>query len=115
VKNLTTFNQLQEQFQIKDFVEKTIFQINKDFLGLHCGFLVLNIEESDNVLEDTVAQLIPILKQLTKKSQLQQYIYQVDLKEKQWMAFLTSQNYKILSEQIIIREAQKVFLREIMF
>lgn len=112
MKNLTTFSQLQEQFQITDFVEKTIFQINKDLNGLIGELLIVNLEESNNKLEDVTVQLIPILEQLSKESQLQQYIYQIDLKEKEWMAFLTSLDYKMLSEQIIIREAQKVYLRE---
>lgn len=112
MKNLTTINQLEEQFQINDFVDKTIFQLNKDLNGLSVDTLKIDFNESDDKLLVVVNNLIPILEELSKNSQLQQFIYQIDLKEKQWFKFLTTLEFNPLAEQIIIREAQKVYLRE---
>ena len=112
MKNLTTFSQLQEQFQVNDFVQKTISQINKDLTGLIDELLIVNIDDSNTILDDVIAKLVPLVMQLSEGSLLQQFIYQIDLKEKKWIAFLTCKDYKLLAEQIIIREAQKVYLKE---
>jgi hypothetical protein len=112
VKNLTTFSQLQLQFQISDFVEKTVFQINKDLNGLINETLIIDFENSENKLVDLISELIPLLIKLVQISHLQQYIYKVDLNEKQWVRFVRTQDLKKLSEQIIIREAQKVYIKE---
>ena len=112
MKNLTTINQLDEQFQIHDFVEKTILQLNKDLNGLSVEALIVDFKTSYEKLHIVIDNLIPILEVLSKNSQLQQFIYQIDLKEKQWLSFLSTLEFKILAEQVIIREAQKVYLRE---
>lgn len=112
MKNLTTFSQLEVQFEINDFVEKTVSQINKDLIGLINQTIELAIEGDESRLEDLRDKLTLILKELDSSSQLKQYIYQVDLNEKKWMLFLDVQDFHNLSEQIIIREAQKVYLRQ---
>lgn len=111
MSNLTTFDQLKTQFNIEDFALKTFHQINKDLNGLSVNSIEF-LPSEDN-LEQATQQLIPILDELGKISQLQQFIYQVDLPEKQWLSFLSHQDLTFLSHQIIIREAQKVYLREL--
>jgi len=112
VNNLTTFSQLVEQFQIQDFVEKTIQQLNKDLNGLAESEIKLTTAKSENVLDDLIVVLSGKLDELSRISQLQQFIYIVDLKENEWLSFISNQDLKSLAEQIIIREAQKVYLRE---
>lgn len=110
MSNLTTIQQLKTQFNIEGFAEKTIAQINKDLNGLSVGSI--SDANADDLLESVSHQLIPIIDELSKTSQLQQFIYQVDLPEKQWLVFLNNQDIVFLAHQIIIREAQKVYLRE---
>lgn len=112
MNNLTTFSQLVEQFQIQDFVEKTIQQLNKDLNGLAESEIKLTTAKSENVLDDLIVVLSGKLDELSRISQLQQFIYIVDLKENEWLSFISNQDLKSLAEQIIIREAQKVYLRE---
>jgi len=111
VNNLTTFSQLVTQFQIQDFVEKTIQQINKDLIGLSSSELKIIDVKNENVLDDLIADLSTELAALSRSSQLQQFIYSVDLKESEWLNFTSNLDFKGLAEQIIIREAQKVYLR----
>ena len=110
MSNLTTINQLKAQFNIENFALKTVNQINKDLNGLIVDTLVFS--ESNDNLDMINHQLLPIIKELDRVGQLQQFIYQVDLAEKQWMFFINNQDVTFLSHQIIIREAQKVYLRE---
>jgi hypothetical protein len=110
MSNLTTFNQLKAQFNIKDFALKTFTQINKDLNGLSVNSI--DFTPSGDNLNTATQQLLPILYELSKISQLQQFIYQVDLPEKQWILFLDNQDFTFLTHQIIIREAQKVYIRE---
>ena len=112
MKNLTTINQLVKQFQIHDFVEKTIAQINKDLNGLADGIVNIQKKESQRVLVLLINEMKIVLEELSRNSQLQQFIYTVDLKEKVWLNFMQKQDFEGLAEQIIIREAQKVYLRE---
>lgn len=112
MNNLTTFSQLVKQFQIQDFVQKTIHQINKDLNGLVEEEIKIIDIENENILAILVTNVEAILEYLSQNSQLQQFIYAVDLNEKSWLNFMQKQDFKGLSEQIIIREAQKVYLRE---
>lgn len=111
MSNLTTFNQLKTQFSIDDFALKTVNQINKDLNGLSTAVVIFT--NSNDNLTNIIKQLYPIIDKLIKNNQLQQFIYQVDLPEKQWLEFLNQQNVEFLCQQIIIREAQKVYLREV--
>lgn len=112
MKNLTTFNQLVHQFHIHDFVEKTVAQINKDLNGLYHEIISVEHYENKSVLEELISKIEVVLEDLSRQSQLQQFIYAVDLNEKLWLEFMRMQDFKGLSKQIIIREAQKVYLRE---
>jgi hypothetical protein len=113
VKNLTTINHLKQQFSIENFAEKTIAQFNKDGLGLIDDEIGLSSLESPYVLDFLIGEVKVSLKTLNMTSNLQQFIYKVDLLEKDWDYFMSFQNYDNLAEAVIIREAQKVFLREL--
>ncbi len=113
MKNLTTINHLKEQFSIENFVEKTVNQFNKDGFGLIDEEIELPSLESPNVLELLIIEVQYVLKQLNETSHLQQFVYKVDLLEKNWNYFIEFQNYQTLAEEVIIREAQKVYLREL--
>jgi hypothetical protein len=93
-----------------DFVEKTMAQISKDFN--RCG---LEIEFELNTL-------IPIKEELTDQiasrlirlsgTELQQFIYTVDLQENKFLNAVTmNDDFKSLAGEILKREALKVFIR----
>ena len=113
VKNLTTINHLKQQFSIENFAKKTVNQFNKDAFGLVDEELNLPLLDSPNVLEFLMNDVEQLLKTLSDSSNLQQFIYKVDLNEKKWIYFTSFQNYELLAEEVIIREAQKVYLREL--
>ena len=68
---------------------------------------------SPRVLEVLIVEVKNVLKELSRNSNLQQFVYNVDLLEKNWQYFIEFQNYEILAVEVIIREAQKVYLREL--
>ena len=109
---LTTINHLKQQFSIENFVEKTVNQFNKDAFGLSDVVIKVPPLDEPNVLELLIADVRYALKALSDSSHLQQFIYKVDLNEKKWIYFTSFQNYELLAEEVIIREAQKVYLRE---
>jgi len=113
VKNLTTINDLKQQFSIENFVKKTVNQFNKDAFGLIDEVIDVPTFDVQNVLELLIVEVQKILKRLSETSHLQQFIYKVDLNEKKWIYFTAFQNYEVLAEDVIIREAQKVYLREL--
>lgn len=112
MKNLTTINHLKQHFSIENFVEKTVTQINKDGFGLIDEEIVLPQTESPDVFDLLIEEVKTVLKTLDLTSNLQQFIYKVDLRETDWNYFMSFQNYDNLAEAVIIREAQKVYLRE---
>ena len=111
MKNLTTIKELVAQFNIDEFVEKTIIQINKDL----ASYSNQSIEKSNcqNILDGMVKGLLPIIKEMFESNGLEQFIYRVDLDEKKWIYFTQGFDFEYLCEQIIIREAQKIYLREL--
>jgi hypothetical protein len=110
VENLTTINQLKSQFKIEGFVEKTIKQINKDLASYSNQSIAQDCET--NSLTLLMKELTPIIKELFAENNLEQFTYRVDLNEKKWIYFTQGFDFEYLCEQIIIREAQKVYLRE---
>ena len=111
MKNLTTIKDLVVQFSIDEFVDKTVVQINKDLSSYSIKTIVKT--ESKDVLSLMIGQLLPIVKELFESERLEQFTYRVDLSEKKWIYFIQGFDFEYLSEQIIIREAQKVYLREL--
>lgn len=108
-------NKLNTYFNQREFVEATVAQINKDLQGLYHGEFSIDIDSSQNILDDLIKALTPVLVELSKNrpEQLAQFIYRVDLNEKRFMDSI-SHNLILdhLSGLIIEREAQKVYLRK---
>ncbi len=89
----------------------TIQQIHKDLAGL----VTLKSEVLLDFELDIYPQLEDHLKELLKElndSELQQFVYKVDLKEHDFLNALSAQDdFEKLSFLIIQREAQKVYLK----
>ncbi len=93
-----------------DFVKKTMDQISKDFN--RCGW---EIEFELNTLipinEDLTNQIASQLIRLSA-TELQQFIYTVDLQENKFHRAVTmNDDLKSLAGEILKREALKVFIR----
>jgi len=93
-----------------DFVEKTMAQISKDFN--RCG---LEVEFELNAIlpikEELTNQIASRLIQLSG-TELQQFIYTVDLQENKFLNAITmNDDFKTLAGEILKREALKVFIR----
>ncbi|MBU3660276.1 MAG: hypothetical protein FGM14_10420 [Flavobacteriales bacterium] len=105
-------NQLEinDFFNNQEFIEKTVAQIIKDFNS--CGWEVCF--ESNSILpikEDLTNQIASQLFRLSA-TELQQFIYTVDLQENKFLNAVTkNDDYKSLAGEILKREALKVFIR----
>ena len=102
--------ELNDFFANKEFIENTISQLIKDFN--RCG---LEIKFELNTLipikEDLTNQIASRLIQLSA-TELQQFIYTVDLQENIFLNAVTmSDDFKTLANEILKREALKVFIR----
>lgn len=107
-------DEIEKFFDQEEFVNRTIAQIQKDLAGLYDEELRIANDDSNTFLEQIVDLLIPIISILSKRhpEQLSQFIYRVDMKERDFHEALMKDNsFRILAVQIIRREAQKVFLR----
>ena len=102
--------ELNDFFANHEFIEKTITQLIKDFN--RCG---LEVEFGLNAL-------LPIKEELTNKiasrliqlsgTELQQFIYTVDLQENKFLKAVTmNDDFITLANEILKREALKVFIR----
>ena len=98
-------------FDKEQFVEKTYQQINKDLDSAELSLDWSNITLQEDILPQLIAELIPMLKSLPAEK-LSAFIYRVDLPEKHFLLFLKEQNYEQFAFEIILREAQKVYLRQ---
>ena len=97
-------------FANKEFIENTISQLIKDFN--RCGW---EIEFELNTLvpikEDLTNQIASLLIRLSA-TELQQFIYTVDLQENKFLNAVTmNDDFKTLANEILKREALKVFIR----
>jgi hypothetical protein len=111
----TSANDLTNFFNQKEFVASTIAQINKDLQGLYYEDYSIDLDLSDNLLQDSISALTPILTSLSKRmpEQLSQFIYKVDLNEKKFFDSISADSsLENLSYLILEREAQKVYLRK---
>lgn len=93
-----------------DFVEKTMAQISKDFN--RCGWEVeFELNALLPVKEDLTNQISSCLIRLSG-TELQQFIYTVDLQENKFHNAVTmNDDFKTLANEILKREALKVFIR----
>lgn len=102
--------ELNDFFDNKEFIENTISQLIKDFN--RCGW---DIEFELNTLipikEDLTNQIASSLIRLSG-TELQQFIYTVDLQENKFLnAVRMNDDFKTLANEILKREALKVFIR----
>jgi len=101
------------EFQSSEFVLKTQQQIAKDLaqfsIKFNSGFLTNTLFYEDILieLESKLAELMRV-----GETQFMQYLYQVDLPEKEFLNLLNDSNFlQKISELILRREAYKVYLR----
>jgi hypothetical protein len=93
-----------------DFIEKTITQLIKDFnrSGLEVDFELNAILPINEELTNQIALILIKL----SATDLQQFIYTVDLQEKKFLNAVTiNDDFKTLANEILKREALKVFIR----
>lgn len=94
-----------------EFATNTCAQINKDLQGVSLATVALKNIEATTILEDLIQQLNPILEKLFKNAKLSQFIYLVDLNERDFKRSFAQQDFNELSYLVIKREAQKVYLK----
>ena len=93
-----------------DFVEKTMAQISKDFN--RCG-IDFEFQLQSNLLlkEQVVSEIRNAIVKLSS-TELQQFIYTIDLNENDFLKAVTmNDDLHTLSEKILEREALKVFIK----
>lgn len=93
-----------------DFVEKTMAQISKDFN--RCG-IDFEFQLQSNLLlkEQVVSEIRNAIVKLSS-TELQQFIYTIDLNENDFLKAVTmNDDLLTLSEKILQREALKVFIK----
>ena len=102
--------ELNDFFENKEFIENTISQLIKDFN--RCG---LEVDFELNAILPIKKELInQIASRLIRLSatELQQLIYTVDLQENKFLNAVTmNDDFKTLANEILKREALKVFIR----
>ncbi len=93
-----------------DFVKKTMDQISKDFN--RCGWEIkFELNTLIPINEDLTNQIASQLIRLSA-TELQQFIYTVDLQENKFLNAVTmNDDLKSLAGEILKREALKVFIR----
>jgi len=93
-----------------DFVEKTMAQISKDFN--RCGWAIeFKLNTFIPIKEDLTNQIASHLI-LLSATELQQFIYTVDLQENKFLnAVKINDDFKSLAGEILKREALKVYIR----
>jgi hypothetical protein len=102
---------IEKQFNEEEFVVKTCNQISKDLVGLIAELPAWKVDFDENPLNQIAGQLAVILLKM-KASELQQFIYSVDLKEKDFLRGVDAlDELHLMSILVIKREAQKVFLK----
>jgi hypothetical protein len=107
---IKTEQELSRFFDRAEFVEKTFLQINKDLDLEQLALDWSEIDQSQDVLVQCISLLSPLLQNMSG-SALQTFIYRVDLQENRFLTNLHEKNFDQLAFEIILREAQKVFLR----
>lgn len=65
----------------------------------------------DNPLSNLMKELFPIFDHLSESGNLSQFIYKVDLNEKDFQNALSQSGWDELAFLVIRREAQKVYLK----
>lgn len=93
-----------------DFVEKTLAQISKDFN--RCGIdFEFQLQSNLPLKEQVVTEIRNAIVKLSS-TELQQFIYTIDLNENDFLKAVTmNDDLLTLSEKILQREALKVFIK----
>jgi len=93
-----------------DFVEKTMAQISKDFN--RCGIVFEFQLQSNSPLKEQVVSEIRNTIVKFSSTEIQQFIYTIDLNENDFLKAVTmNDDFKTLANEILKREALKVFIR----
>ena len=93
-----------------DFVEKTMAQISKDFNRCAIDF-EFQLQSNLPLKEQVVSEIRNAIVKLSS-TELQQFIYTIDLNENNFLKAVTMNDDLItLSEKILQREALKVFIK----
>ena len=102
--------ELNDFFDNKEFVENTISQLIKDFN--RCGWEIdFELNALLPIKEDLTDQIASRLIRLSA-TELQQFIYTVDVQENKFLKTVTmNDDFKTLANEILKREAFKVFIR----
>ena len=102
--------ELNDFFDNKEFIENTISQLIKDFN--RCGWEIdFELNALLPIKEDLTDQIASRLIRLSA-TELQQFIYTVDLQENKFLKAVTmNDDFKTLANEILKREALKVFIR----
>ena len=80
--------------------------------GFTDGKIVLTESLLDDPFNEMVNQFKPILADLKSTSNLQSFVYKLDLPEKKYTSYILEYSEEnIFITDIIVRSAQKVFLR----
>lgn len=96
--------------QSSDFVRKTIEQIEKDFRM--CGIDYSFISKDENLVAAELTLSVQAAIDRLSNTELQQFIYIIDLKEKDFLdAVIQEDNGLQLAQRIVFREAFKVYLK----
>ena len=113
IKATLSKDQLLTQFESDDFVLKTQIQVSKDFNQFSIDFpsnfvsTSWQLEDILLIIEEKIAELLQLGEQT-----LLNYLYQVDIPEKQFVLLLNDNLFlPKMSEIILKREAYKVYLR----
>lgn len=111
--DLLRFEEVEAFFDSRSFVEKTAAQINKDLSGLTDMSIQLDdLDQQKDVLGFFLGHIETALIDLIKLNQLQQFIYRVDLPEKDFLKQLSAGDLTELAYLVLRREAKKVYLKE---
>lgn len=98
-------------FNNETFVLKTIEQITKDLGGLESANIQFKVDMDGDVLKQLVDLLSGTLLKMNNRN-IQQFIYTVDVKERDFLkAIAKEDDFQELAYLIVRREAQKVYLR----
>ena len=113
IKATLSKDQLLIQFESTEFILKTQIQVSKDFNQFSVDFpssfisTSWQLEDILLIIEEKIAELLQLGEQT-----LLNYLYQVDIPEKQFVLLLNDNLFlPKMSEIILKREAYKVYLR----
>lgn len=103
-------NEVRSFLNTEEFVRSTVLQLNKDLGGIS-EHEVIHDPTDLNPLNSLQTQMTAIFLSIRQVERIAQFIYRVDLNERDFRTVLNDEDWQQLSFLVIRREAQKVFLR----